>query len=144
MVKRVFALLVFPVLLWPASARASSDRIAKETLVSQGKKRAYYLFAPSSVKTSTSVPLILTLHGSGRNGLSLVEKWKDLASTEGIIIAGPDALVGVAGAVNRLIAEGNLLAPTAPVRNPAGAATPRPTASAFMSPAPIAGVRTAC
>jgi predicted esterase len=31
------------------------------------------------------------LHGSGRNGLSLVEKWKDLASKEGIILAGPDA-----------------------------------------------------
>jgi poly(3-hydroxybutyrate) depolymerase len=34
---------------------------------------------------------LVTLHGSGRNGLSLVEKWKDLAASEGLIIAGPDA-----------------------------------------------------
>lgn len=32
------------------------------------------------------------LHGSGRNGLSLVEKWKELASKEGIILVGPDSL----------------------------------------------------
>ena len=36
-------------------------------------------------------PLILLLHGSGRNGLSLVEKWKDLAAKENFIIVGPDA-----------------------------------------------------
>lgn len=31
------------------------------------------------------------LHGSGRDGFSLIDKWKDLASKEGIIIVGPDA-----------------------------------------------------
>jgi pimeloyl-ACP methyl ester carboxylesterase len=31
------------------------------------------------------------LHGSGRTGVTLVEKWKDLAKKEGIILAGPDA-----------------------------------------------------
>jgi predicted esterase len=36
--------------------------------------------------------LLILLHGSGRNGLSLVEKWKDLANKESIIIAGPDAI----------------------------------------------------
>jgi poly(3-hydroxybutyrate) depolymerase len=35
--------------------------------------------------------LIVTLHGSNRTGITLVEKWKDLAKKEGIIIAGPDA-----------------------------------------------------
>jgi poly(3-hydroxybutyrate) depolymerase len=35
--------------------------------------------------------LIVLLHGSGRNGLSLVEKWKDLAAREGIILVGPDS-----------------------------------------------------
>jgi poly(3-hydroxybutyrate) depolymerase len=69
----------------------AADKIVKETFDSQGKKRAYYLFVPSSVKTSASVPLIVLLHGSGRNGLSLVEKWKELASREGLIIVGPDS-----------------------------------------------------
>src|SRR5260370_30759533 len=31
------------------------------------------------------------LHGSGGVGMSLVEKWKDLARKEGFIIAGPDS-----------------------------------------------------
>jgi poly(3-hydroxybutyrate) depolymerase len=31
------------------------------------------------------------LHGSGRVGMSLVEKWKDLAKKEGLIIVGPDS-----------------------------------------------------
>ena len=31
------------------------------------------------------------LHGSNRTGVTLVEKWKDYAKKEGIIIAGPDA-----------------------------------------------------
>jgi poly(3-hydroxybutyrate) depolymerase len=37
-------------------------------------------------------PLIVTLHGSGRDGLSLVEKWKDIADQEGFILAGPNAM----------------------------------------------------
>ena len=31
------------------------------------------------------------LHGSNRTGVTLVEKWKDYAKKEGIILAGPDA-----------------------------------------------------
>jgi poly(3-hydroxybutyrate) depolymerase len=48
---------------------------------------------PKSVEGSkTPAPLLVTLHGSGRDGLSLVEKWKELAAKEGFIVAGPDAL----------------------------------------------------
>jgi predicted esterase len=83
-----WALLALPILFLQARA---ADRITKETLESQGKKRTYYLMVPDSAKSSTSVPLIVLLHGSGRNGLSLMEKWKELASREGIIIAGPDS-----------------------------------------------------
>lgn len=57
-----------------------------------GKERTCYLMVPSSVTASSPAPLILLAHGSGRNGLSLMEKWKDLASKEGIVIVGPDAL----------------------------------------------------
>jgi predicted esterase len=83
-----WALLALPILFLQARA---ADRITKETLESQGKKRTYYLMVPDSAKSSASVPLIVLLHGSGRNGLSLMEKWKELASREGIIIAGPDS-----------------------------------------------------
>lgn len=84
-------LLLSALLALPLGARASSDKVSKETLVSRGKKRTFYAFVPGSLKASGPVPLIILLHGSGRNGLSLVEKWKGLAGREGFVIAGPDA-----------------------------------------------------
>jgi predicted esterase len=85
--------LVLLMLLLPASA-AADEKISKEKFESQGKQRTYYLFVPDSVKSASPVSLLVLLHGSGRNGLSLVEKWKDLASKEGFIIVGPDASNG--------------------------------------------------
>jgi poly(3-hydroxybutyrate) depolymerase len=81
--------VVFVVLtVSPAFAK---DDITKELITSQGKTRAYYLYVPSTLKAGTPAPLIVTLHGSNRTGVTLVEKWKDLAKKEGIILAGPDA-----------------------------------------------------
>lgn len=77
------------ILLLPTLGLAASEKISKQTLTSQGKKRVYYLFVPDTLKAPA--PLLITLHGSGRDGLSLVEKWKDLAAKEGFIVAGPDA-----------------------------------------------------
>ena len=70
-------------------AQEKPGKIVKESIVSNKKTRTYYLFVPATVKAS--IPLIVLLHGSGHNGLSLVEPWKDLATKEGFIIAGPDA-----------------------------------------------------
>jgi poly(3-hydroxybutyrate) depolymerase len=83
------ALIVFVVLLLACSSAAAKDDITKELITSNGKTRAYYLYVPSTVKTSA--PLIVMLHGSNRTGTTLVEKWKDYAKKEGIILAGPDA-----------------------------------------------------
>lgn len=76
----------------PFNAGAASDKVVKEIITSQNKKRAVYLFVPESIKSGTPAPLLILLHGSGRNGLTLVDKWKDLAAKEGIIVAGPDSL----------------------------------------------------
>ena len=86
--KRIFLCLIISLAL-AVSASAASDKIAKETIASGGKRRTFYLFAPAGTKASA--PLIVLLHGSGRNGNSLVEKWKDLAAKEGIVLVGPDA-----------------------------------------------------
>ena len=83
-------LLFILTLLFPLSVYADGQ-ISKEKIDSHGKQRSYYLYVPESAKTSTSPSLVVLLHGTGRNGLSLVEKWKDLADQEGFIIAGPDA-----------------------------------------------------
>jgi predicted esterase len=77
-------------LLLIASPVFAKDDITKELMTSAGKTRVY-LYVPSTLKPGTPAPLIVTLHGSNRTGVTLVEKWKDLAKKEGIILAGPDA-----------------------------------------------------
>ncbi|MFT3744528.1 MAG: PHB depolymerase family esterase [Pyrinomonadaceae bacterium] len=70
---------------------AFAQNIEKTLIKSYGKERAYYLFVPEKLDAAKPVPLVVLLHGSGRNGMSLAEKWKDLAKKERFIIAGPDA-----------------------------------------------------
>jgi poly(3-hydroxybutyrate) depolymerase len=82
-------LLSLLILALPISA--SSQEIQKKSFVWQGQTRTYYLYVSGQPMLVKPAPLIVLLHGSGRNGLSLVEKWRDLASQEGIIIVGPDA-----------------------------------------------------
>src|SRR6266498_760691 len=87
--KRIL-LCLFVSLAFLVSASAASEKIVKETTTLAGKRRTYYLFVPTAIKEPA--PLIVLLHGSGRNGNSLAEKWKDLAAKEGILLVGPDAL----------------------------------------------------
>jgi poly(3-hydroxybutyrate) depolymerase len=70
---------------------ADAPKIKKEQSESQGKTRTYYLLAPDGATAEHPAPLLVLLHGSNRNGLSLVEKWRDLAIKEGIFLVGPDA-----------------------------------------------------
>ena len=74
-----------------APAGALAQKIAKETIVSEGKKRTYYIYVPKSVQPSSPVPLVVLLHGSNHVGLSLAEKWNNLAEKEGVIIMAPDS-----------------------------------------------------
>jgi len=86
-----FAIMSAIVLLAVAQTTlANSPKITKETIEFGGKKRAYYLYVPENLPSKP--PLILTLHGSSRDGSSLVEKWKDIADKEGFILAGPNSL----------------------------------------------------
>ena len=84
-------LLVTAFLLSCFISTSAKDDITKELITSNGKTRAYYLYVPSTINPGSPAPLIVMLHGSGRVGMSLVEKWKDLAKKEGFIIAGPDS-----------------------------------------------------
>jgi predicted esterase len=56
-----------------------------------GQKRSFHLFVPKDLPSGRGVPLLVTLHGSGRDGASLVDQWKDLAEAEKIILAGPSS-----------------------------------------------------
>lgn len=84
-------LLALTLLLLTSVSSVAKDDITKELFTYNGKARVYYLYVPSTLKPQTQAPLIVMLHGSGRNGITLVEKWKDYAKKEGLIIAGPDA-----------------------------------------------------
>ncbi|HTF37833.1 MAG TPA: alpha/beta hydrolase-fold protein [Blastocatellia bacterium] len=89
---RYTILFLLALILVPSQAAAAPDKVVKDSITSQNKKRSFYLYAPDSVKSGTPAPLIVLLHGSGHNGLSLVDKWKDFAAKESIIIVGPDSM----------------------------------------------------
>ena len=89
--RRALAATILAALL-PGVARSAEPKIEKRTLTSREKSRAYYLYVPPGISADRPAPLILTLHGSGSDGRRLVEKWKDLAEKEGIVLAGPDAI----------------------------------------------------
>jgi len=86
--------LVFSIflLLSIAPVAFATDDITKELMQSGGKPRVYYLYVPSNIQRSTTVPLVVMLHAMNRTGNIMVEKWKDLAKKEGFIIVGPDAI----------------------------------------------------
>jgi predicted peptidase len=86
-----FRVISLALLLGFVPAVASAQKITKESIVSEGKKRSYYLYVPKSLPKSTPVALVVLLHGSNHVGLSLAEKWNDLAEKEGLIIVAPDS-----------------------------------------------------
>jgi poly(3-hydroxybutyrate) depolymerase len=71
---------------------AIAQKVTKSTLKSTAGERSYFLFVPDGLDKSKPAPLVVLLHGSGRNGQSLVDAWKDLAAKEGFIIVGPNSL----------------------------------------------------
>jgi poly(3-hydroxybutyrate) depolymerase len=79
-------------LLLTASSLMASPKVTKEKLLSGNKQRTYYLFVPEKIKAEGSTPLLVLLHGSNRDGLSLIDKWKEIADHEGIILAGPNSI----------------------------------------------------
>src|SRR5215467_3571720 len=74
--------------LFSAAAFAAA-KPEKHTTTFDGKERTYYTFAPE--KISTPVPLLLLLHGSGRDGMSQVDEWKGLAEQKGLVLVAPDS-----------------------------------------------------
>jgi poly(3-hydroxybutyrate) depolymerase len=93
MLRRSAGLLTL--LILGAAASAGGGKVSKENISWRGKQRVYSLFVPTDVAPDRKLPLVLTLHGSGRNGETLVSKWKDLAEKEKIVLVGPDSLDSV-------------------------------------------------
>lgn len=84
---KTFALL-FLLTLSSASALAAA-KPEKQIITSLGAERTYYTFVPE--KLTAPAPLLLLLHGSGRDGMSQIDEWKALAEKEGIVLVAPDS-----------------------------------------------------
>jgi poly(3-hydroxybutyrate) depolymerase len=88
---RIILLVFVSVVALPAWS-AAADKILKESFGSGGRMRTYYLYVPDGLTDASPAPLLIVLHGSGRNGLSLVERWRGLAKKEKLVVVGPDAV----------------------------------------------------
>ena len=89
MIKSIGLCVLVSLAIAPA---ALAQKITKQTFTSDGSERTYYLFVPDSARNKPA-PLVVLLHGSGRDGRILVEHWQSLAKKEGIVLAGPDATI---------------------------------------------------
>jgi poly(3-hydroxybutyrate) depolymerase len=87
--KRLRTTALAVLVLLSASFADDKAKPEKLTLNFEGKARTYYVFVPSGL--SKSAPMLLLLHGSGRNGMSLIDPWRDFAAKEGVILVAPDS-----------------------------------------------------
>ena len=74
-----------------ASGMADAQ-VAKRSLVHGTSQRTYYEYIPDQLDPAQPVPLLMLLHGSGRDGRTLVQPWQSLAKKHGFVIVGPDSL----------------------------------------------------
>src|SRR5262249_12018629 len=75
--------LLFPLF---ASAMVKAER---QTISFDGHERIYYVLAPQGA--TTPAPLIVLLHGSGRDGMSQIDAWKGLAEKNKLILVAPNS-----------------------------------------------------
>jgi len=80
-------------ILLAASVVGAPD-VSQERIEIGGQKHNYYVYAPKAVQDRSRAPMLVLLHGAGRDGLSLIDPWKDLAAQEGIILVAPNAANG--------------------------------------------------
>ena len=63
-----------------AASLASAQKVTKASIKTSASERSYFLFVPDGLDKSKPAPLVVLLHGSGRNGQSLFDAGKDLAA----------------------------------------------------------------
>jgi len=84
-------LLTVAVLVSALVAAPAAQKILKQSMSFENKTRNYYLFVPEAASTDP-IPLVVLLHGSGRDGISLAGPWQNLAKKSGFVIVAPDAI----------------------------------------------------
>lgn len=74
--------------LMPAVCASAKVKVTRSTFDYGDTTRTYYSFVPD---VPGPLPLVVLLHGSGRDGAVMAEAWKDLAQREHFMIVAPDA-----------------------------------------------------
>lgn len=87
MTRRAVRWCTFALLLLVATLHA--QKVTKQTLTAANQTRTYYSFLPDGTDT---VSLIVLLHGSGRDGTTLIDPWRSLAAKERIALVAPDSI----------------------------------------------------
>lgn len=68
------------------------DKSVRETFGAGGRSRTYYRYVPSKATAESPAPLLLLLHGSGRDGRSLLDPWVPFAKENGIVLVAPESV----------------------------------------------------
>jgi len=84
---RLLPLILSAILL--SHFAGASAKPQKQAILFNSQSRTYYLLVPE--KLSSPAPLILLLHGSGRDGMSQIDAWKALAEEQKVILLAPNS-----------------------------------------------------
>jgi poly(3-hydroxybutyrate) depolymerase len=68
------------------------DKSVRDTFGAGGRNRIYYRYVPSTATPETPAPMLVLLHGSGRDGRSLLDPWVPFAKENGIVLVAPEAV----------------------------------------------------
>jgi poly(3-hydroxybutyrate) depolymerase len=82
-------LLLLSLAALPAAHAKEKLKVQRIVFKFANKTREAYFFVPEQ---QGNLPVLVLLHGSGRDGRVMIDEWKDLAAREGIVLAAPNAL----------------------------------------------------
>lgn len=69
-----------------------ANRFVPRSFTFAGKARRFYVLAPGALTAGQALPpLVLLLHGSGRDGRAMLDMWQAIAG-QGAVLLAPDAL----------------------------------------------------
>jgi poly(3-hydroxybutyrate) depolymerase len=89
MARLTAAFLLFSLAVLPCASAGTKPKAQRIVFKFDTKTREAYFFVPEQ---QGNLPVLLLLHGSGRDGRVMIDEWKDLAAREGIVLAAPNAL----------------------------------------------------
>lgn len=69
---------------------ANASGTERHSLTRDGQARSYYAYVPSTLNRAEPVPVLIALHGAGRDGVSMVDVWRRTAGKYGFVVLAPN------------------------------------------------------